>query len=181
MTVIIRRALFTAALALGLPAMAITQEAAAADQQEVEGWLREMEQVHNQLESLQMQALQDPQLSRAQEQLGEDIRVAMERLDPAIQQRMARVEALEVEAVAAQQGNDVQKLQQLMQEAQQIQQHFMIVQQQVLEEPQIMAKVTDFQGQLERRMVEMNPQAQALISRFRELEGKLSAAMQSGA
>jgi hypothetical protein len=105
----------------------------------------------------------------------------MERIDPAMDERMARIEALESEAASAQQQGDGQKLQQLMVEAQQIQFHFMSVQQQALEKPQIATRVADFQTRLERRMLEVNPQAQNLINRFRELEEKLAGVMGTGA
>jgi chromosome segregation ATPase len=172
-----KRALLTAALMVGLPMAAAAQAGGAGSQAEVEGLLREMQQVHTQLEGLQQQALQDPQLSAAQEELGEEIKVAMERIDPQMEQRLSRIEALEGEAASAHQAGNGERLQELMAEAQQIQQHFMNVQQQALEQPQIATKVDAFQTRLERRMVEMNPEAEGLINRFRELETRLMALM----
>jgi cell fate (sporulation/competence/biofilm development) regulator YlbF (YheA/YmcA/DUF963 family) len=180
-----KRALFTAAIVLGMPTMLVAQEAdhqtAVPDQEELEAIFAELQQVHLQLEEIQMQALQDPQLSAAQEQLGEEIRQAMESHDPTMKDRMARVQALETEAANAHQAGDHDRLQLLMTEAQQLEEHFMAVQHHVLEEPAIATKVTAFQTQLERKMVEVDPDAQTLITRFRELEGRLQAAMRAGA
>lgn len=177
-----KRGLLTAAIVLGVPAIAVAQAPAALpNQQEVEGWLMELNDLHQQLEDIQRQALQDPALFAAQEELGEEIRMAMEQRDPSMAQRMARVESLESEAIGAQQSGDTQKLQELMAEAQQIQEHFMSVQQSVLDQPAIASKVDDFQVQLERKMLDVDPGSAGLITRFRELETKLQTAMRGGA
>ena len=78
------RAVLTALLALGLPAVAAAQAPAPANASEaqVEEWFAEFQQVHQQLESIQAQALQDPQLSAAQEELGQEIQLAMATADP---------------------------------------------------------------------------------------------------
>jgi uncharacterized protein (DUF885 family) len=173
-----KRALLTTLLAIAMPVAATAQQSPT--QQQVEGWFMELQQVHQQLEGIQMQALQDPQLSAAQEELGDEIRQAIEARDPRMGERMARVEALEAEAMDAQQSGNVDLLQALVVEAQQIQEHFMTVQQEVLEQPAIATKVSSFQARLERKMVEVNPDAQNLISRFRELETMIEQALRGG-
>jgi hypothetical protein len=175
----IQRALLTASLMMFAPALANAQQApaAAATQQQLEALFQEFQQVHLQLESIQIQALQDPALAAAQEQLGQEIRQAMESTDPSLPQKISRIEALESEAMNAQQTGDANRLQQLMVEAQQIEEHFMTVQQQVLESPAIASKVSAFQTQLETKMKQVNPQTETLITRFRTLETQLASAM----
>jgi hypothetical protein len=176
------RAFALSAFALGTPALLAAQEAASAPtQHDLEAIFAEFQEIHHQLEDIQLQALQDPQLNAAQEALGEEIRTAMEARDPALRQQMERIESLEGEAVSAQQAGNLEKLQELMVEAQAIEQRFLTIQQQVLTTPSIAAKIEAFQTELERKMVEVNPQTASLISRFRELESKLSTAMQGGA
>jgi mevalonate kinase len=171
------------AVALATPGILAAQQAppATPDQQELEAIFAEFQQIHLQLEDIQMQALSDPQLNAAQEELGQEIRAAMEDRDPAIRQRIERMEALEGEAVSAQEAGDVDKLQALMTEAQTIEEQFLTVQQQVLEAPPIAAKIDAFQAQLERKMIEVDPGTATLIARFRELETRLEAALGGGA
>lgn len=173
---------FLMAVALGLPVAAMAQEGSpaagqTAEQQEVQTWLAELEGLHSQLEALQNRALEDPELSAAQEELGDEIRGAITAADPSIQQRMDRMGELETEASAASQGGNMQRLQELMTEARDIQDHFFEVQQRVLETPELAAKLNSFQDQLQRKMLQLDPGAQALMDRFRELEGKLTEAL----
>jgi hypothetical protein len=177
-----KRALLTLVLALGIPAVAVAQspaQASSPSQQEVNGWLEEIQQLHLRLESIQMRALEDPGLSAAQHQLGEEIRDAMTAVDPQLAQRMGRIEVLEDEAQKAAAAGNEARFRELEMEAHQIQQHFFGVQGQVLQSAAIDAKVRAFQARLESRMAEVDPTAKGLIDRFRELETKLAAAMQS--
>jgi hypothetical protein len=201
-----KHALFAATLLLGLPVTVVAQQPAAGppppaatapaagaatgaapaqaltpEQQAIQNLFNEYQELHSQLQGLQGQALQDPQLSADQEALGNDIRVAMEAYDPMMKQRLGRVNAIETEASAAQAAGDMPKLQLLMSEAQEIEQHFMSVQESVMEQPEIAAKVDAFQSKLEQKMIQISPGAQALMTRFRALETQLQAAMQGGA
>ena len=151
---------------------------AAAD---VQDWFGELESLHGKLEDLQAEALRDAQLSAARTELGNRIRLAMERADPDLARGLARMEAMELEATAAQQKSDGAKLQQLGAEAREIERQFSASQERVLQQPEIAAQVSAFQERLERRMVELNPDTEKLIARFRELEARLDrAAQQAG-
>jgi hypothetical protein len=177
----ITRALVTAAVILAIPSIAAAQtHQPGADERQLEALFEELQEVHTKLEDIQMQALQDPGLSAEQAQLGEEIQQAMVAHDPTMVDRLARAEALESEAVAAQQSGDTQRLQELMSEAQTIQMQFMALQQEVIAQPAISQRLEAFQVRLEEKMLEVDPAAESLITRFRELEGILSAAM-SGA
>ncbi|MEX0912721.1 MAG: hypothetical protein WD737_07390 [Gemmatimonadota bacterium] len=175
----IRHAFLAAALIVGVPTAALAQSATAnqPSEQELQTWFTELEQVHQELEGLQQQALQDPELSAQQEAIGEEIQVAMNDADPTLDQRMSRVAELEAEAEAAQQAGNAERLQQIVSEAQQIQQHFMAVQETALGQPAIADRLASFQEQLEDRMVDIDPEAEALIERFRELEQRIGAAL----
>ena len=81
---------------------------------EVEAWFGELDQLHGQLEVLQSRALDDPQLSAAQAELGARIKLVMDRLDPTLQRSLTRMEAMEAEVAAAGQRRDSAKLQQLV-------------------------------------------------------------------
>jgi hypothetical protein len=149
--------------------------AARATTENVQAWFGELEQIHEQLEEIQIRALQDPELSAAQAELGEQIKDAMERADPSLPERLARMEHMEEEAAVAQQTGNTAKLLELGAEAEGIQRQFLTAQEKALEQPEIAARVTAFQRTLERKMIELNPETQGLISRFRELEARLIA------
>ncbi len=179
-----KRALLPAAVLALLPGALLAQEPAPAPQgpsPEVQGWLAELQQLHGRLESIQRQALEDPALSAAQTELGSNIRLAMQSVDPALEQSMTRIQALEAEAMTAQQAGDQARLQEIGAEAQEIQQRFLSAQQQALQKPELAAQVEAFQGRLEAKMREVDPSAEQLIARFQELEQKLSGAMRGGA
>ena len=65
--------------------------------------------------------------------------------------------------------------QELGAEAERIQRGFLAAQQRVLQQPEIAAQVTAFQQRLQRKMVELDPAAERIITRFRELETRLAA------
>ncbi|MEX2582927.1 MAG: hypothetical protein WD766_06625 [Gemmatimonadota bacterium] len=168
------RSLVIALVAALVPAVAVAQApgAAPADpaNQEMQALFMEMQQVHQQLEQVQIEALADPELNAQQESLGAEIQLAMAEADPMLEQRMARLEEVMVEGRAAEQAGDTAKRDELGQEFQQIQQHFMSVQQSVVSEPPLAEKVEEFQSDLEATMIRMNPEAESLISRLREIE-----------
>src|SRR5687768_15390891 len=121
-------------MSAALPAVSLAQQAPAApqakpDMQEVQGWLTELQQLHTRLEGIQQKALADPQISAAQTTLGGTIKAAMAKIDPGLEQSMARMQTLEGEATTAQQAKDQAKLQQIGAEAQKIQEQFISAQQ----------------------------------------------------
>lgn len=181
----IRRALLLAFLAVVTPAAIGAQQAQpetqAISEDEVDALVAEYQQVHYQLEDIQREALQDPELGSIQEQLGSRIRQAMESHDPSIPERIARAEALEAELVSAQQAGDIERLQALIAEVEQIERHFITVQQTVITEPAIAGDIVSFQTRLEQKMGELDPGAAALIARFKELETRIEEAMRAGA
>lgn len=185
MTTHFRRALLALILTAGSPGLIAAQQAdppaAVPGQLELEAIFAEFQRVHMQLEGIQNEALRDPQLSAAQQELGTTIQSAMENVDPTMKERMARAMVLEAEAHAAQQTGDAERLEELVSEVETIELHFMRVQQQVVAEPAIAAKIMAFQTDLERKMIELNPEALDLINRFRELESVLQSATGGGA
>jgi hypothetical protein len=172
--------------ALALPATLAAQQkgaaavrpmSASAPSASVKAWVTEVRQLHTRLEALQAKALQDPQLSQQQQELGSGIRAAMLKLDPTLDQALARGMQLEKAAAAAQQRGDQQQLMQLAAEMQQIQARFVSVQQRAVQQPRLAAEVQSFQARLQEQMAKLDPQAPKLIARFAELQAKIAGAM----
>lgn len=167
------------ALAFALPHSLAAQQrspaearAAAAD---VQAWFGELEELHARLEAIQARALADPQIDAAQEELGNVIKSAIDRVDPAVTRGLARMAAMEVEATAARQRGDDARLQELGAEAERIQRAFLAAQERVLQQPEVAAQVSAFQQRLQRKMLELDPAAERILARFRELETRLAA------
>lgn len=96
-------ALLGAALAAA-PATARAQahpDAAIRNAAEVEAWFGELRDLHDKLEEIQTRALADKEIGAAQTELGARIKLAMERVDPALHKSLARMEAMEAEVSAA--------------------------------------------------------------------------------
>ena len=163
-----------------LSAQAGTPSAPSPAQPELDAMLLEFQQIHMQLEDIQGRALADPQLHATQVEIGNDIRAAMEAQDPTMPDRLARMGTLETEAQAAQQSGDETRLEALVMEAHGIEEHLLNLQQRVMQEPAMAARIAEFQTQLERKMDEVDPETPTLIARFRQLESRLAAATVGG-
>src|SRR5690606_5971917 len=166
------------------PALLSAQEAGTAAPEgpalpaEATAWLTEIQQIHVQLAELQEQALQDPELAARRDSLGTHIRVAMEEIDPSLNESMTRIQAMEEQAAQAQGRGDEQTLAQLRAEAQLIEQQFLSVQEQALQKPELAEEVNSFQTALQERILATSPEAPRLLARLQELEQKLSALVQ---
>lgn len=176
------RGLLPVLLAAAVPMAVVAQQDPAAppteaQEQQLEAWYTELQEIHQTLQSLQQQALADAELAATQQELGSEIQLAMAEIDPSIEERLSRMQALESEAATAQQEGNVERLQTLMQEASGIQEHFAELQEQVLQEPTFAAKLSTFQEQLQQKMLQLNPEAEAQMDRLRELETRLTEAM----
>lgn len=168
-------ALAIVALPAGLQAQA-TEEASPVPEglpPEATAWLTEIQQIHVQLSQLQEVALQDPELAARRDSLGEHIRVAMEEIDPSLSENMTRIQEMEEQAAQAQARSDDATLTQLRAEAQLIEQQFLSVQDQALQQPQLAAELSTFQTLLQEKILTASPDAPRLLARFQELEEKL--------
>lgn len=181
---IVRTVLFALALAV-VPALGSAQQAGGPEAPgsealppEADAWLTEIQQIHVQLAQLQEQALQDPELAALQDSLGNHIRVAMEAIDPALPESMTRIQQMEEQAAQAQARSDAATLEQLRAEARLIEQQFLSVQEQALQQPALAAELSTFQTRLQEKILAASPDAPRLLARFQELEQKLTALSQ---
>lgn len=161
---------FIALALVALPAGLAAQEAPAAAEQQAPAQT-EQQQIQARLQAIQARALQEPALQAAQDSIGSLLTATMERVDPTFKAQAARAEALKAEVAAAQQAGDNAKLNQLAAEAEQLQQGFAASRQRALQDPQMAAAIQAFQQRIVARMVELDPETQALLARLQELKG----------
>lgn len=171
-----------AALALAVvPAGAQAQEPGGVDPSqlppEVQEAIMELQQLQAQLQPIQQQAMADPEIQAEQQELGTQIQTAMAEADPEVPQHMARLQELAGDAEAAQAGEDQARMAAILEEAQVIEMQLNQAQQEALQRPEIAPRVEAFQQKVQARMVEVDPNAGALIERMDELQTQLMALM----
>lgn len=137
--------------------------------------IAELQQVQAELEPIQQEALTDPALQAAGEALAADVQEAMTDVDPETPERMERLQALMGEAQAAQAEQDADRMSEIVMEARGIEERLQAVQAQAVQRPEIATRIEEFQGRLEARMIEVDPDAGPLLERARDLNQRLAA------
>jgi ABC-type proline/glycine betaine transport system substrate-binding protein len=146
---------------------------------EVQGWITEIQQLEQRLGPIQARAMEDAGLQQAQTELNAAIVTALMQSTPEVQADLRRIETIQPELRAAQEAGDEEQLRRLVTEAQQLQQRLGEAQMRVLQQPEIAAQAEAFQTRLEARMIEIEPQAEAMLQRFLSLQTQILAAMQN--
>lgn len=133
----------------------------------------ELQQVQSGLGSIQEKALADPALQQARSALNAQIQVAMTQADPAVPERMERLQTLMGEAQAAQAEQDEARMAEIVAEAREIEQQLQKAQTEAIQRPEIAPQLRGFQAKLLEKMVEVDPTAQTMIERLQELDARL--------
>lgn len=168
----IRLAALGAAL-LAVPAAANAQQAQTASAAPAGGEIAQLQQRINQL---QQQALHDPALKAAEEQVGTVLQAAMERLDPAAHQKSARAAAMPAEVAAARAVNDNAKLNQLAQEANELTAYFNALRPRAMAQADVQAARQAYVAKVFERMKQIDPGVQQYVDRLTALrQGKQAA------
>lgn len=142
---------------------------------EAQELLAEAQQIQSELAPIQQQAVQNPELAAEQESLAEEIRSVMVDTDPSVAEKMERLQVLMDEARQAREAGDNDRMREVVAEAQIIEQSLKTTQAAALGHPEIAPRVEQFQANLKQAMVELNPEAGALLERAEEIEQRLVA------
>jgi chromosome segregation ATPase len=176
---------YGAVAALGLifvasPARAQQSAPPADPMAELQEWVAEMQRIQAQLAPIHARALEDAALKREQEAAAETMRAAMIAADPTLAQAIDRMEALLVEARAAQQAGDAERIARLNDEAETLQPRIVRAQAQALAQPHVLETMQAYQTKLHARMIEIDERAGPLIARFQELDRRLTEVLRGG-
>lgn len=151
------------------------EEQAPASQQgmdpEMMAQVMEIQQLQQQLEPIQREALQDQELAAQLEALQVRIDASMREAGPDV---FARIDQFQEEVAAAEAAGDQERMQTLMMQAQGIQQEAQALQATVFEQPEIRASVEEFEAAHRERMIAIDPESEALLDRMEELMAGLS-------
>lgn len=133
---------------------------------EVMAQIMEIQQIQQQLEPIQQQALQDPALASQLEGLQARIETTMRQEGAEV---FARIESFEAEMAAAEAAGDQEQIQSLMAQAQVLQQDAQALQAAVFERPDIREPVAEFEAAQRAAMIRIDPAAESLLDRVDEL------------
>jgi hypothetical protein len=178
----IRRAAALAAVVSILPLTAAAQvrpqpaatqappSRSAAPRESVSTWYGELQGLSNHLQRVHDQALRDPSLAQAREQLTTAIQRAMDAADPELPRLAARVQRMPAEISAARRRGDTDRIPELERELAQIQARFVRVRSDVLRQPAIARQAHAYEERLRLRMIQIEPLTEALLARTGELQ-----------
>jgi chromosome segregation ATPase len=142
---------------------------------EAQAMLDELEATQEKLEGLQQQALAENEelqqdVARIQELVEEAVRV----VEPEYDALVGRFGELQQEAMVAQQSQDQEAFQQVMNEAQTIQMRLESAQEQVFEREDVSEAVDTYREKLMDEMTRLDPEAPELMERMDELVERLT-------
>lgn len=130
----------------------------------------EASQLRQRISQLQQRALADPSLKGAQDSLNTVVQQAMACLDPTAPTKSARATALTAEVAAARAASDNAKLNQLAEEATQLQSYFAGLTPRAMQDPQVQTARQAFLARVLERMKAIDPNAQQYVDRLSELQ-----------
>jgi hypothetical protein len=128
--------------------------------------MTEAQQIQQQLQPIQQQAMQDEALAGRLADLQTRIEAAMREENPDVFEQM---EAFEADFMAAQEAGDQERAQAIAMEAQGTQQEIQSLQQTVLARPEIREPIEAFEEAQRARMIEIDPAAGELMDRMDEI------------
>jgi hypothetical protein len=130
----------------------------------------ETARIQQRLQEIQQRAMADPALQAEAQAFSRDVLAAMGRIDPTVPQKTARASALRQEVAAAQQAGDNARLNQLAQEAQQLQAFFSSMRERAMADSQVVVKQQAFKERVIEVMKRVDPQTETLLARLQELK-----------
>jgi hypothetical protein len=144
----------------------------------VQRLLEEFQDTEARFSALQEQVIQgSTELQSRQQEIGLMVNEAIREVDPQAEAHIQRLQALEQEAMAAQQEDDMAAFQALLVEAQELQVALQTAQEQALEREDVQEAIEAFQTDVLAAMTEVDPEAEGMLERLQDLAERLSAQM----
>jgi hypothetical protein len=140
-------------------------------------WYGELQSISGHMQRVHDRALQDPALRQSRDRLMNLVQQSMDRTDPELPRLYARVSQIDADMGQARARNDGPRFQALEMEKAQIQARFMRVRGSVLRQPEIAQQARAYEELLRRRMIQIEPLTENLLTRSRELQRLLEDAL----
>lgn len=173
-----------AALLVFLPLIVVPVSAQQAPLQEpppeVQQMMAEYQEIQQRYSQIQTQAfMASTEMQERQVEINDLVVEAFFSAYPQAEAQIARLDAIQAEAMAAQDSRNVELLGQLMGEAGMLQEQLQSQQELVLESEGVKPHIDSFEADLMALMVNIDPEAQQMRTRLDELSALLTAAMPS--
>lgn len=133
-------------------------------------WYGELQSISTHLQRVHDRALQDAELLRARTQFMAAVQRAMDAGDPELPRLAARVQRIPAEITDARRRGDAERLPALERELAQIQARFIRARSDALRQPDIARQARAYEERLRRRMIQIEPLTENLLSRTGELQ-----------
>ncbi|RJP58457.1 MAG: hypothetical protein QY331_01225 [Melioribacteraceae bacterium] len=134
---------------------------------------QEYNQLNQQIQQLQQQAMNDENIAQKGEALDKEITDAMVKNNPEIKKSLDKRDNIISQYQAAEQSGDQQKMQSLGQEFQSVSQIIQTEQQKVIQQPEIGSHLQEFETLVMQKMEAINPETPQLLSKLEQLRNKL--------
>lgn len=137
--------------------------------------MMEIQEIQGRLSPIQSEAMADPELQAAGEELGARIREVMAERRPETEELISRLQELAPQIEEAQANGNTARFSELVQEYGYIDQALQITRDEVTREPAIDALVVEYEKRVQAKMVEDNPEVAEMLDRLQTLSGQLAA------
>ena len=127
----------------------------------------EADQIQARLVQIQQRAMQDAAVVAS----AAEVNAAMEAADPEYRALSQRAEQLKAEIATAQAAQDNAKLRELAAAAQKLQGEAVAIQGRISANAEVQAKTTAYRNVVFQKMMEIDPQTQALVAKLAQLRG----------
>ncbi|MBW3573030.1 MAG: hypothetical protein KY467_18190 [Gemmatimonadetes bacterium] len=159
---------------LMLVALAFTAGCANAQAPTVEGARAEAARIEAALVEIEARVLADPELSRMNQALGDELLAAMLHADPGLGAAVGRLELLRDRRSRAIQDGDAAAAADAARRIERIERRYLRAQEAALRDPPLAERAARFNALLRRRMVQADQAAEDLLRRYAELQALLA-------
>ena len=131
-----------------------------------------VQEITARIQAVQRQAMQDATLSAANREVGALISAALPRVEPNYPTYAARAQTLQADVAAARAAGDNARLNELAEEAKQLQANISAAQEKARTDPAVSEKLDAFKVDLFKKMVEIDPTVQDLVKQLEALQAQ---------
>ncbi len=147
------------------------------NQEEMQELYNESMQLNQQLQAIQQQAYEDPEISFQAEEFNNMIEELIYQADPEAEELLRKQESLEEEFYAAQSEQNSEKIAELQQEYRELDEELNPIRQKVFQREDVIQMQNELETQVLSKMQEIEPDTMNLIERLQVVQTKLNEMM----
>ncbi len=140
---------------------------------EMSALVTEFQQIQERLNSVQTQALADPEILAQQETLRVHVEAVIEKTDPDFKDKQGRLEQLQTDMMAAQQSGDQETMQSIAQQGSSLQAELQMLQSGAVQDETIAKELDTFRENVQKKMEAIDPEVPELVERANEIAAQM--------